>query len=212
MIEIRRKSVAPVYGVAAVWVFYCLIFPLYKTWHFILLACIGVLTYISLSKLYPGRIERIEAPYEPERSGDEKIDALLVEGETAVVEMRRLRDSIPIESVKLKIDELVEITDKIFKKMLVEPSVYSQVKRFADFFLPTSVKLLNAYDRFGQSGVDGENITGTMERIDSALDMTLDSYKKFFDSLFENQALDIETDISVLETMLKRDGFLEKDF
>ena len=212
MIEIRRKSVAPVYGVAAVWVFYCLIFPLYKTWHFILLACIGVLTYISLSKLYPGRIERIEAPFEPERSGDEKIDALLVEGETAVVEMRRLRDSIPIESVQLKIDELVEITDKIFKKMLVEPSVYSQVKRFADFFLPTSVKLLNAYDRFGQSGVDGENITGTMERIDSALDMTLDSYKKFFDSLFENQALDIETDISVLETMLKRDGFLEKDF
>jgi len=208
VIEIKRKSIVPVYGTAAVWALYCLVFPLYRTWHFIVLACLGVVAYILLSKLFPGKIERIEVPKEPQRTGDDKIDALLAEGEMAVAEMRRIRGTIPDKSVQAKIDELVDITDKIFKKQLVEPIVYNQVKRFADFFLPTSIKLLNAYDRFGQSGVAGENITSTMERIDTALDTTLNSYKKFFDSLFENQALDIETDISVLETMLKRDGLL----
>ena len=209
MIEIRKKSVVPLYSAAAVWVLYCLIFPLYKTWHFILLICLGVVVYATLSKIFPGTVERIEIPKEPERTGDEKIDALLAEGETAVAEMKRLHDTIPAELVRRKVYELILITDKIFKKLLIEPSVYSQVKRFADFFLPTSIKLLNSYDRFGQSGVDGENISSTMERIDSALDMTLNSYKKFFDSLFENQALDIETDIDVLETMLKRDGLID---
>jgi len=209
VIEIKKKSVIPVYGLAAVWVLYCLVFPLYSTWHFIGLVCIGALTYAILSKLFPARIESIEVTEEPERTGDEKIDALLAEGETAVAEMRRLRETIQNEPVLLKIDELVDITDKIFKKLLVEPTVYKQIKRFADFFLPTSMKLLHAYDRFGQSGIEGENITGTMERIDTALDMTLSSYKKFFDSLFENQALDIETDIDVLETMLKRDGLID---
>jgi len=212
MIEVKKKSILPVYGTAAVWALYCLLFPLYRTWHFIVLACVGVLAYVVLSKVFPGTIERYEAPEEPERTGNEKIDALLADGEKAVAEMRRIGKSISDSTVQAKIDDLTNITDKIFKKQLIEPGVYSQVKRFADFFLPTSIKLLNAYDRFGQSGVAGENIIGTMKRIDAALDTTIDSYRKFFDSLFENQAIDIETDISVLETMLKRDGFLEKDF
>ena len=212
MIEIKRKSIIPVYGLAAVWVFYCLIFPLYRTWHFIALACIAVLTYTVLAKFFPGTVELIEVTEEPARTGDEQIDALLAEGETAVFEMRKLRDTISDDILKANVDDIIDITDKIFNKLLIEPGVYKQVKRFADFFLPTTIKLLNAYGRFGQSGIEGDNITGTMDRIDKALDTTLDSYKKFFDSLFEDQALDIETDITVLEAMLKQDGFLENDF
>ena len=185
MIEIKKKSVVPVYGVAVALTLYCLIFPLYKTWHFIVLACAGVLSYILLSLLFPGKTEQIEVPEEPERTGDDKIDSLLAEGEKSIEEMHRLRDTIPNVTVQAKADDLIDITDKIFKKLLIEKSVYNQVKRFADFFLPTSVKLLGAYERFGQSGVEGENITGTMERIDSALDMTLTSYKKFFDSFIQ---------------------------
>ena len=194
------------------WVLYCLFLPLDSVLSFIGLAITGIIAYVILSLIFPGKVESFEATKEPERTGDEKVDALLAEGETAITEMRNLRETITNEPVRQKVDELVDIIDKIFKKLLAEPGVYSQVKRFADFFLPTSVKLLHAYDRFGQSGVTGENITSTLERIDTALDMTLDSYKKFFDSLFENQALDIETDISVLETMLKKEGFLDKDF
>ena len=210
--EVKKKSVVPVYGVAVVWVLYCLIFNVYKTWHFIVLACVAVLSYIILSAIFRGKTEFIEIPEEPERTGDEKIDILLAEGERAVSEMRRLRELIPGDDLKKKIDDIISVTDKIFRNLLDDPDDYKQVRRFADFYLPKTIKLLHTYDRFGKSGVDGENVTGTLDRIDAALDMILDSYVKFFDSLFENQALDIETDIRVLETMLKREGFTEKDF
>ena len=210
MIEIKRKSVIPVYGFAAVWVLYCLIFPLFRTWHLIALACAGALSYIVLSKIFPGTVEHIEIPEEPERTGNEAIDALLSEGERAVSEMRNLFKSIPDECVRKKLDEIIPVTDSIFKKLLIEPGVISQVKRFSDFYLPTTIKLLHTYDRFGKSGTGGENITGTLSQIDSALDKILVSYKKFYDSLFANQALDIETDIEVLETILKRDGLLDE--
>jgi len=209
MIEVKRKSVIPIYGVAVVWVLYCLIFPLFHTWHLIALAIAVVVAYFLLSKVFPGKVEYIEVPIEPERSGDEKIDALLAQGELAVVEMRTLRESIPDECVRKKLDEIIPVTDSIFKKLLVEPNVFSKVKRFSDFYLPTTIKLLHTYDRFGKSGSGGDNITGTLNQIDSALDTILVSYKKFFDSLFESQALDIETDIEVLETILKRDGLLD---
>ena len=137
-----------------------------------------------------------------ELSKDEPAAAKLDISQLSEEEQKQVRDFA----------DKIDITDKIFKKLLVEPKTYTQVKRFADLFLPTSVKLLGTYERFGQSGVTGENITGTMERIDTALDMTLTSYKKFYDSLFENQALDIETDITVLETMLKKEGLVPSEF
>jgi len=212
MIEIKKKSVIPIYGVAAAWVLYCLIFPLYKTWHFVVPACLAVIAYVVLNIIFPGKTEVIEASEEPVRSGDERIDALLAVGENAVSEMRRLQKTIPGVAVGQKLDEIIAVIDKIFKKMLEEPDVYKQVKRFADFYLPTTIKLLHTYDRFGQSGVSGDNITGTMERIDTALCTILESYNKFFDSLFEHKALDIETDIKVLENMLKNEGLLKSEF
>jgi len=60
MVEIKRKSVIPVYGIAVVWVLYCLVFPLYRTWHFIALACITALTYAVLVKNFPDKTEMIE--------------------------------------------------------------------------------------------------------------------------------------------------------
>ena len=211
MIEKKRKSVIPVYGIAVAWVLYCLFFPLYKTWHFIVVACLAVLVHVVLSMLFPGKVERIEIPVEPERSGDETVDALLAEGEKAVSEMRRLRDSIPGRQIRDKVDEIISVTDKIFKNLLSDPDDYRQVKRFADFYLPTTIKLLHTYDRFDQSGARGDNVSGTLERINSTLDTILESYRKFFDSLFKNQALDIETDIIVLEKMLKSEGLLDSD-
>jgi len=208
MTGIKQKSIIPVYGVAAVWVTYCAVFPLYKTWHFIVLVCAAVLAYAALSAIFPGKTKYVEIPAEPERTGDDKIDALLAEGEKAIAEMRRLRDTILYDPIHRKIDEIIAVIDMIFKNLLNDPDDYKQVRRFADFYLPPTIKLLHTYDRFGQSGAQGENITGTMERIDTALDTILVSYKKFFDSLFENQALDIETDISVLENMLIREGLL----
>ena len=212
MIEKKHKSVAPVYGIAAAWVLYCVFFPLYRTWHFIVIACIAALVYVVLSAIFPGKTEYIEVPEESPRTGDDKVDLLLAEGEKAVLELRRLKGTIRDDSARQKAEEIIVVTDKIFRNLLENPNDYSKVKRFADYFLPATIKLLHTYDRFGQSGVGGDNITGTMERIDMALDTILVSYRKFFDSLFENQALDIETDIRVLENMLKREGLMNSEF
>ena len=212
MIEIKEKSIIPVYGLAAAWVLYCALFPLYKTWHFIVLACSAALVYVVLSALFPGKTKYIEIPAEPVRTGDEKIDELLADGEKAVGEMHRLSDSIKDDNIRKKLGDIIGVTDKIFKNLHEDPGDYTQVKRFADFYLPTTIKLLHTYDRFGQSGASGENVSGTMERIDTALDTILESYRRFFDSLFKNQALDIETDILVLENMLKREGLLGSEF
>ena len=96
--------------------------------------------------------------------------------------------------------------------MLEDRDDYPAIRRFADYFLPTTLKLLNAYDRMSTVDADGQNINGTLRRINEVLDTTVTAYEKQLDALFLNQALDIETDIAVLESMLKKEGLTGKDF
>ena len=215
MREVRKKSVVPVYGVGVVWVIYCLFFPLYKLWHFIILAALSAVVWLVLSKLFPGKTELIKEPEpepEPVTTGNPEHDALLREGETAVSEMKRLRQSIKEPEIQAKIDRLTELTEKIFNDLIDDPSDYKMIKRFSSYFLPTTINLLNSYDRMGSVGVDGENISQTKARIKDILDTTITAYEKQLDALFANQALDIETDITVLENMLKKEGLSGSDF
>jgi len=201
--EVRKKSYIPIYGVAAVCLIYCLFFPLYRLFHFIILAVLLVLSYFVLSKIFPGTVEYIE---EPVTTGNPEHDALLEEGKKAVSEMKRIKESIADTAVKAKVDRLIELTDKIFEDLKEDPNDYKMIKRFSNYFLPTTIKLLNAYDRLGEINVNGENINATKQRINEILDTTVTAYEKQYDALFANQALDIETDIIVLENMLKKEG------
>lgn len=212
MREVRKKSVVPIYGLAAVWLLYCLFFPLIRFSDYLLLVSCALAAFTVLTLLFPGKTELVKEPEKPVSTGNEEIDKLLAEGRTAVSEMNRIRDAIKDQNVCKKIGELIEVTEKIFKSLAEDPYDLRQVKRFAGYYLPTTIKLLHTYDRMGSIGASGQNITGTMQRIDAILDATLEGYRKQLDALFANQALDIETDIIVLENMMKREGLAGKDF
>jgi hypothetical protein len=79
-----------------------------------------------------------------------------------------------------------------------------------NYYLPTTIKLLNAYDRMDSQGIEGENIDKSLKSISEMLDAAISAYKKQLDSLFANQALDIETDIAVMNAMLNREGLSDK--
>ena len=210
--EILHKSALPIYLTAAVWIVYCIVFPVYKLWHFAVLIVVTVLAYELFARLFPGKKEYVEEPVEPVSTGDEQIDALLAFGRETVDEMKVLRREIREQTVCGKIDRLMELTDKIFRDLLEDRNDYKQIKRFSDYFLPTTMKLLRQYREMEQVGVSGVNTTGTMNRINEVLDTTILAYEKQLDALFADQALDIETDIEVLKAMMKKEGLAQKDF
>ena len=214
MREIKIKSVGPIYAVAVSWLLYSVFFPLYRLSDFVICIVVAVLVYMVSKKIFKPKIIHVEEPVpvpEPVRYG-EAVDAIIAEGSLAQQEMGRLYKSIKDPGVRAKISELMRISDKIVEDAKHDPSDVPQIKKFLSYYLPTTIKLLNTYDRMGSQGIDGSNISGTMSRIEDMLDTAIDAYKKQLDSLFANQALDIETDIEVMNAMLTREGLAEKDF
>ena len=152
------------------------------------------------------------APKKPEPSYPPEVQAVVDEGKRAHTELEHLYATIPDLSVKAKIRELINVSDKIIEDAVQDPSDVPQIKKFLDYYLPTTIKLLNAYDRMGAQGIEGSNISGTMQSIEEMLDTAVAAYKKLLDSLFANQALDVETDIEVMNTLLKREGLTGSQF
>jgi len=207
--EVRKKSPVPIYGAALVWILYCLFLPLYALHHFLILIVLAAASYFILHKFFPDAVEYIEQPV---TTGNPEVDALLEEGRKAVGEMRRIKLSPNALPIAGRIDRLITVTENIFKDVANDPGDAPQVRRFANYYLPTTVKLLREYEKMRSAGVSGKNIDETLAKIENILDTTAIAYEKQLDALFSDQALDIDTDITVLESMLKREGLSGKDF
>jgi len=205
-----RKSVAPYYGMAAVWVAWALLFDLYRVRDFALAAVLSVGTFLLLRAVCKDEVTEVEVPEPPKEeekpTGNPELDKMIDDGRKAISEMKRLDDAIEDEKISQDIRRLEVVCQKIFDQVKAEPSKLPQIHQFMDYYLPTTLKLLNAYDRMDSTGVAGDNITGTKEKVEKIMGTIVTAFEKQLDSLFGSDALDISTDISVLETMLAREG------
>ena len=153
-----------------------------------------------------------EAPAEDPSPYSPEVQAIIKEGRVALKEMGRLYASIPNPEIRSRINELMSVSDKIVRDAIDDPADVPQIRKFLDYYLPTTIRLLNAYDRMNAQEYAGENITGSMERIEEMLDTTIVAYKKQLDALFANQAADIQMDIDTMNAMLAREGLGGKSY
>ena len=210
MIEKRTKSAIPIYGAAAVFILCSFILPMYKIIHFAICGIITAAAYVILSKIIPDKVTYIEK--EPETTGDAQVDALLALGRDNVRSVRSAARAVNDGDVRKKAEKIADLTEKIFAQLADSPENYSQVQRFASYFLPAVLKLLSSYSNLESQGASGENISKTSERISQVLDTTISAYERQLDALFTDEALDIETDIEVMKSMIKNQGLAGSDF
>lgn len=209
-----EKSVLPYYGVAAVWVGYALLFPLYTIPAFLFVAVLSLGVFFFVRALCPDRSQPKATPQpqemaeekKPASTGNEALDRMIRDGTLAIGEMKRLNDSITDEKLSAAIDRLEDLSQKIFDAVRQDPEKLPQIRKFMDYYLPTTLKLLNAYDRAAATGISGENVDATKQKVEEIMDTIVTAFARQLDSLYGGEALDISTDITVLETMLAREG------
>jgi len=209
--EVKVRPFLHIYAFALVWLLWALFLPLFALLHFAGVFAASLTVSLLVRRLFPGKTYFVPIPEEPFSSGDPEVDELVREGERAIMEMRRLRKQITDPGVGKQVNEIIAVSDKIVHNLMEDPAHFRGVRRFLNYYLPTTLKLLHTYDRMGAQGVAGENITGGMQQIETALDMMVAAYQKQLDALFAKKALDVETEIDVLEQILKQEGLHDVD-
>lgn len=161
--------------------------------------------------------EDARACVEAEREAKERarlspeVRQVLDKGNDFLDKIHRSNDAIPGEEISRKISRMELIIAKIFERAKAHPEIIPDLNRLMDYYLPMTVKLLNAYEEMDSQPVQGENITSSKKEIEETIDTLNVAFEKLLDSIFEDTAMDVSSDISVLNTVLAQEGLTEDE-
>ena len=208
MRAVTKKSALPIYAVGAVWLIWALLFPLYSATHYLLCAAISLLAYAILSKAIPDTVTYEKIPVQA--TGYASADELLKAGDQYLRDISTVAAKIENPEVRAKSDKLGGTCQRIFDYVRQNPKSADSLRKFMNYYLPTLQKLLTTYELMEEQGVEGENITASKARISQMLDTMDLAFLKQLDALFGDTALDIDTDITVMEGMLAGEGLTDE--
>lgn len=143
---------------------------------------------------------------------DPKCAELIAQGRSYIRHIHECNDRIPDEAMSEKLARLELVVTRIFTEAERNPEVVDDLKKMMSYYLPTTKKLLDAYCNLNEQPVGGQNIDTMKKEIEETLDTLNSAFEKLLDDLFEEQAWDISSDISVLNTMLAQEGLTGNRF
>ena len=228
----KKRSALPIYSIGIVWLLYA---GKLNTFRGILsCAVVSAIVYAILRIVLPGKKTdeppKAAAPEQPQPKQAEKkpepqpepepeeklppeLQSVIYQGKRAIADIRRLNDEIPDERISAQIDLIERLTAQIFDCVRKNPKKLSQIRQFLNYYLPTTIKLMEQYVTLQNQNVKTENITEGMQKIEDLLDKVIVAFQRQLDALFESDVVDITADIRVMEQMMASEGLTnKKDF
>lgn len=209
----KVHSVVPIYLVGVVWAVGTVFFNVCRLTGYVRLTLLSVLVYLLAYAVFPTKTVTEEAP-EPEQKAepvDPERSALEQERDRALAELRRLNDAIPDEKRTKQLDHIAATTKKVFSYVMDHPEKKEHIRRFQDFYLPTTIKLLHSYNRMDHLGVSGENIDASKQKIADLLSTVEQAYDRQLDVLCRDEAMDISAEVTVLKQLMAQEGLTESE-
>ena len=192
-------------------VLYSLIFKLYRWQHYLIAAGIALLAGRIAYIMAQGVDTSKEAPVQQviPKTGDLAVDSLVEKGQEMLAEIRKENDLIPDAELTAQMNQLEDVANRIFHTVAEQPAKAPQIRRFMDYYLPTTLKMLSGYRKMDERQVTGKNAQETRSQIREAMNTVLKAFDKQLDALYQDEMLDLSTDIDVMETMLRQDGLID---
>lgn len=226
------KPVSPIYAIGLVWLVYSVFFGFSGFGSLVKCCLLAWAVYMlvkSFAKKGNNKANEEKTP-EPEvkpepkpepkpasepvkSTGNPELDAVIRQGRQSVKRIQELNDDIPDFKISAQLKQIEILTASIIDQVEKKEDKLKQVRQFMNYYLPTTIKLLEQYVQLQNVGLKGENITSGMQQIEDLLDKVIVAFQKQLDSLFERDVVDITADIQVMEQMMATQGLTkQKDF
>lgn len=205
-----ENSPYPYYIVAGFWLVGALLFRFYRLPTLLIFGASSIVLYIVAKRIFPPKTVTIkEIDTEPVKSGIRDVDAVLQNGYDSIKRIRELNDLIPHERLSYLLDRLEVLSGSIFRHIAENPTKVSQIRRFVNYYLPSTIKMMETWHDMSTKGIQAENIKSSMERIENVMETMVKVYEQQLDTLYFHTALDVSAEIDVLEKMFAQEGIYE---
>lgn len=203
IIRTRKPSVLPYYAVALAFVVLCAVLPIYRLWA--LLAALGaaVLAFAGAKKICPPRVVETEVPF---HTGVDDVDAMLTEMQQQLDTLHALNEALPDPQLSAAMARMEKAGRSIVETVEATPAKAKQVRRFANYYLPDAVNVLQQYAKLAKQGVRGENAASIRAEVEHNAASIATAFENQLDALYAAESMDLSADLTVLQNMLKGQG------
>lgn len=203
IIRTRKPSVLPYYAAALAFVVLCAVLPVYRLWA--LLAALGaaVLAFAGAKKNCPPRVVETEVPF---HTGVDDVDAMLTEMQQQLDTLHALNEALPDPQLSAAMARMEKAGRSIVETVEATPAKAKQVRRFANYYLPDAVNVLQQYAKLAKQGVRGENAASIRAEVEHNAASIATAFENQLDALYAAESMDLSADLTVLQNMLKGQG------
>ena len=201
--EKTKRPVLPVYIAALVWPIMALLVPIYTLGGLVLTAAVSAGAYFAGTKLCPTRVVRTYVPY---ATGSEDVDAMLADIQQKLDTLHSLNESLPDPQLSAAMTRMEKAGRSIVEAVEANPAKAKQVRRFANYYLPDAVNVLQQYAKLAKQGVRGENAAAIRAEVEHNAASIATAFENQLDALYAAESMDLSADLTVLQNMLKGQG------
>lgn len=204
------KSNKPIYYLGITWLLYAAFFPLYKWYHYIVVASLSLIVFIFTKVKTPNEEIILAEPPAPKTEEQLALERMMIQGQNYISELESLDEQITDEKISSQILQIIDVSNKIFIHINEHPEKVKDIKMFMNYYLPTTINIIKSYrDLSVQSTAKSKDIIEALSKIENMLDKSLEGFSSLHSSLFTEKVLDVSADITVLEDLMEQHGLLD---
>lgn len=203
IIRTRKPSVLPFYAAAIVFVLLCALLPVYKLWALVLALAGAAAAFVGGRRVCPPRVVEYEVPF---HTGSGDVDEMLTDIQQKLDRLHALNEALPDPELSAAMTRMEKAGRSIVETVEANPEKAKQVRRFANYYLPDAVNVLEQYARLARQGVRGENAASIRAEVERNAASIATAFENQLDSLYAVESMDLSADLTVLQNMLKGQG------
>lgn len=203
IVRVQKASVLPWYAAAAAFVVLCAVLPVYKLWALAASAVGAAAAFVGAKKICPPRTVEYEVPF---HTGVEDVDEMLADIQQKLDRLHELNEALPDPELSAAMDRMEKAGRSIVETVEATPSKAKQIRRFANYYLPDAVNVLEQYAKLAKQGVKGENAASIRSEVERNAAAIATAFENQLDALYASENMDLSADLAVLNGMLKGQG------
>ncbi len=203
IIRTQKPSVLPYYAAALVFAVLCAVLPVYKLWALLAALAGAAAAFAAAKKTCPPRVVEHEVPF---HTGVEDVDEMLTDIQQKLDTLHTLNEELPDPELSAAMTRMEKAGRSIVEAVEANPDKAKQVRRFANYYLPDAVNVLQQYAKLAKQGVRGENAASIRAEVEHNAASIAAAFENQLDALYAAESMDLSADLTVLQNMLKGQG------
>ena len=203
IIRTEKPSVLPFYAAAAAGLVLCVLLPVYKLWALVVMLAGAAAAFAAARRVCPPQVIQREVPF---HTGVGDVDQMLTEIQQKLDALHALNEALPDPQLSAAMDRMERAGRSIIEVVEANPAKAKQIRRFANYYLPDAVHVLEQYAAMARQGVRGENAASVRTEVERNMGAIANAFEHQLDALYAAESMDLSADLAVLETLMKNQG------